>query len=165
MNYSFGDTLYMAPNDMVLHMDIINGYNNKIQTAGPDQKLGLNEDVSLKNTPDDDKSTSDNTDDSQKKDVPTQKSTLDKNDNTDDSHNKDVPVYYPDIPRVIPTQQSTLDKNDNTETADDDTTDDNETADDDTTDDNEEDYDSHNINKLVLTATVVGGFLIYEFVL
>ena len=92
VNYSFGDKLYMAPNDMVLHIDIINGYNNKIQTAGPDQKLGLNEDVNLKNTPKEDKSTSDNTDDSHKKGVPTTKSTLDENDNTDDSHNKDVPT-------------------------------------------------------------------------
>ena len=73
VNYSFGDSLYMAPSDMVLQIGKINGYNNKIQVAGPDQKLGLNEDVSLKNTTPDPKSTSDNTDDSHQKDVPTQR--------------------------------------------------------------------------------------------
>ena len=44
VNYSFGESLYMVPSDMVLQIGTISGYNNNIQVAEPDQKLGLNED-------------------------------------------------------------------------------------------------------------------------
>ena len=79
VNYSFGESLYMAPSDMLLQIGKISGYNNKIVTAGPDQKLGLNEDVNVKSTPE----------------TPATPSTLDKDDN-----DVSVPVFYPDVPRV-----------------------------------------------------------------
>ena len=48
VNYSFGHSLYMAPSDMLLRMsDNIIGYNNNITISGPDEELGLNEDVNV----------------------------------------------------------------------------------------------------------------------
>ena len=48
VDYTYGLGLYMSPNDMILQIGTIVGYNNKIVIATDDQTLGFNSDVNIK---------------------------------------------------------------------------------------------------------------------
>jgi hypothetical protein len=45
VNFSFGQGLYMAPSNMLLHIGQIVGYNNEIVIATPSQTLGVNKTI------------------------------------------------------------------------------------------------------------------------
>ena len=47
VDFVFGIGLYMAPSNMLLHIGIIQGYNNEIIIAEEGQRLGMNTDVNL----------------------------------------------------------------------------------------------------------------------
>ena len=47
INYAVGIGLYMIPSNLVLHVGVIQKYNNNIVTADDSTEIGENEDISF----------------------------------------------------------------------------------------------------------------------